>query len=92
MTGVLVGNSKCDKRMTEAQAARKLATLPPMSRQVLLDLIDVLRSTPIAPASALKKNRRPLKKEKFIGLWRGRQEMSNSAAWVASQRRREWSR
>lgn len=39
-----------------------------------------------------KKKRLPLEKEKFIGLWRDRKEMKDSAEWVASHRRREWKR
>jgi hypothetical protein len=78
--------------MTEAKAARELATLPPDSRRILVDLIGVLRQGAINSSTSRKRNRRPIEKEAFLGLWGDRKEMTNSTQWVISERRREWNR
>ena len=79
--------------MTEIQAARELAALPAEARRVVLDMIALLR--PVGSpgqVSSTKSKRRPLNQEKFIGLWRDRSDLTDSAGWVRSFREREWSR
>lgn len=81
--------------MTAAQIARQVGALPQDSQRLVLDLIAALKPTPVSshPARATRKPKRtPLSKERFIGMWRDRAEMGDSAAWVRSVREREWSR
>ncbi|KAF0170043.1 MAG: Uncharacterized protein FD161_4825 [Limisphaerales bacterium] len=81
--------------MTEAQIARQVAALPQDAQRLVLDMIAALKpeTTPSKPARAARKPKRtPLHKERFVGMWRDRAEMSDSAAWVRSMRERDWSR
>lgn len=43
-----------------------------------------------APVKTLKIRRLKLTDEPFIGMWRDREDMRDSTAWVRSLRRREW--
>lgn len=81
--------------MTEAQIARQVAALPQDAQRLVLDMIAALqpKTAPVKAARAAPKSRRTaLKQERFVGMWRGRAEMSDAAAWVQSVREREWSR
>jgi len=48
--------------------------------------------TDTGPLVALLDKDDPLRlsDEPFIGMWRGREDMRDSTAWVSSLRRREW--
>ncbi len=62
--------------------------LPPESRQQVIDFIAFLRAR--ATASTSKTSRRTkLADEPFIGMWRDRQDLNDSTAWVRETRRRE---
>ncbi len=81
--------------MTAVQIAHQIAALPQGSQRLLLDMIAALKPMPVPskPAPAARKPKRTaLNKERFVGMWRDRAEMSDSAAWVRSVREREWSR
>ena len=81
--------------MTAAQIARQVVALPQDSQRLVLDMIAALKPMPVSakPAwSAPKSKLTPLNKERFVGMWRNRAEMRDSAAWVRSVREREWSR
>ena len=81
--------------MTEAQIARQVAALPQDAQRLVLDVIAALKAKPATPkpARAVSKSKRmPLSKERFIGMWRGRADMADAAAWVRTVREREWSR
>ena len=75
--------------MTDTQAARELAALPPKTRRVVFDLISMLRAHQEPGAAPRKSKRLPLDREKFIGMWRGREDMADSTEWL---REREWKR
>ncbi len=78
--------------MTDTQAARELAALPPKTRRVVLDLISVLRAQQVPGTTPRKAKCPPLEREKFIGMWRDREDMADSTNWVRSLREREWKR
>lgn len=81
--------------MTEAQIARQVAALPHDAQRLVLDMIAALQPgvTSAKPARAVRKPKRtPLHKERFVGMWRDRADMSDSTAWVRSMRERDWSR
>ena len=81
--------------MTAAKIALQIAALPQGSQRLLLDMIAALKPMP-GPSKPARSTRKPkrtaLNKERFVGMWRDRAEMSDSAAWVRSVREREWSR
>jgi hypothetical protein len=75
--------------MTDEEILREINSLPPEAQRQLEDFISFLRerygsSQPkTAPASALES-------EAFVGMWRDREDMRDSAAWVRSVRQSHW--
>ena len=74
--------------MKEQKAWRDFEALPPELQQLVVDFISVLRNR-YAP-TRIKAKRVPLAKEPFIGMWRDREDMADSTAWVRNLRRTEW--
>lgn len=75
--------------MTDEEILREINSLPPEAQRQLEDFISFLREryriSPLknAPASELES-------EAFVGMWRDREDMRDSTAWVRSVRRSHW--
>jgi hypothetical protein len=69
---------------------RQLATLPPEAQQQVIDFIAFLhaRYTHLDVRQTVKRTK--LASEPFIGMWRDREDLKDSSAWVRSIREREW--
>lgn len=69
---------------------RQLQSLPSEQQQEVADLVAFLS------ACAAEEVRTPLETqgtrtdESFRGMWKDREDMTDSAAWVRDTRRREW--
>lgn len=76
--------------MKEQKIWRDFDALPPELQQQVADFIAFLKTryAPPQPSKASKRTR--LAKEPFIGMWRNREDMQDSTAWVRSVREREW--
>jgi AbrB family looped-hinge helix DNA binding protein len=46
----------------------------------------------IAKTRPAKPKRKSLKDEPFVGMWRDREDMTDSSEWVRTTRQREWTR
>ena len=68
---------------------RDFDALPPELQQQVLDFISFLR-TRYASSQVAKAKRTKLAKEPFIGMWRNREDLKDSAVWVRGVREREW--
>jgi hypothetical protein len=66
-------------------------SLPPEAQQVVADLIAFLRRQ-TRPSTARKRAPREWENEPFVGMWRDREDMEDSSAWVRQLREREWTR
>jgi len=76
--------------MEHEKLFRELTSLPPEGRRQVAKFISSLRKR-YARASAPKKAKRlPLRSEKFIGMWKDREDLTDSTAWVRSVRKNEW--
>ena len=76
--------------METSNIVREITALPLEAQKQILDFMAFLK-TRYPPAPTAKKGRRTkLTDEPFIGMWRTRKDMQDSAAWVRNQRRREW--
>lgn len=73
--------------MTNEELLREFVALPPEGRRVVTDLIAFLRQRYDAPPTTPATD---LSTESFIGLWRDREEMQDSSAWVRNVRETEW--
>jgi hypothetical protein len=76
--------------MTNEEILREIALLPPEGQRLVEGFVAFLRqryapSQPVAqpPDSGLEG-------ESFIGMWRDRDDMRDSSAWVRHIRRSEW--
>jgi hypothetical protein len=76
--------------MTNEEILREIKALPLEAQQQIEDFVVFLRqryksSSPVkaAPASDLKS-------ESFVGMWRDREELQDSAGWVRNVREKHW--
>jgi len=76
--------------MKQEELLREFLDLPPEGQAEVVDLIEFLRSrhrsrNPKDTARSLN-----LAEESFVGMWKDREDMQDSSAWVRSAREREW--
>lgn len=64
--------------------------LPIHAQKQVIDFILFLRRRYKHPVTERQSERIPLADEPFTGLWKERQEMSDSISWVRTIRNREW--
>ncbi len=76
--------------MATPNIAREIASLPPEAQKQVLDFVAFLKTRYPARSLVKKTKRTKLVDEPFIGMWRDRQDMQDSTAWVQSLRRHEW--
>jgi hypothetical protein len=76
--------------MDQKQLWQELKLLPPQARQEVMDFIAFLRRRYQPSASGAKYRKMPLADETFFGMWRNRQDMSDSCSWVRNVRKSEW--
>lgn len=75
--------------MTSEEILREIKTLPPEAQRQIEDFVAFLRqryeSSPVAETVTTN-----LTDEEFIGMWRDREEMKDSATWVRNVRQSHW--
>ncbi len=76
--------------MQESRIWRQFEALPPSAQRQVADFISFLsartrRARTVRGASSVA-----LTEEPFVGLWRDRQDLSDSTAWVRRIREEEW--
>lgn len=75
--------------MTDEEILREINSLPPEAQRQLEDFLSFLRErytnsqAKTAPTSELES-------EAFVGMWRGREDMRDSSAWVRNVRQLHW--
>ena len=76
--------------MNQKTVWQDFSNLPPEAQRQVLDFIAFLQARYVSPRS--RKNVKPTKlaKEAFIGMWRNRDDLRDSSAWVRNTREREW--
>lgn len=76
--------------MKQDEIWRQLTTLPLEAQQQVIDFIALLHAR-YAPSDVRQTAKRTrLASEPFIGMWRNREDLQDSNAWVRSLREREW--
>lgn len=68
---------------------RLFSELPPEAQRQVLDFVAFLNAR-YRPARRGRAKRTPLTDDPFIGMWRDRQDLADSSAWVRDLRRKEW--
>ncbi len=78
--------------MNQKTVWQGFSSLPPEAQQQVMDFIAFLQtryaSAAARPRKAIKPA--PLKQEDFIGVWRHREDLQDSTAWVRKARTAEW--
>ncbi len=76
--------------MNREKVLRELISLPPEAQKQVIDFIAFLQTRYLHPRPVKKARQPKLTDEHFIGIWRDRQDMQDSTAWVRSARKSEW--
>ena len=76
--------------MTNEEIIREFAALPPEARREAESFIAFLRQR--YGAKNDKKANGDLLKENFVGMWKDRQDMQDSSAFVRQLRETEWTK
>jgi len=76
--------------MEPANIVREIASLPPEAQKQVIDFIAFLKTRYPVTQPVRKTRRTNLADEPFIGMWRARDDMQDSTAWLRSLRQREW--
>jgi hypothetical protein len=74
--------------MTNEELLREINSLPPEGQRLVESFLAFVRQryTP----SVVTSGSTFLQDEKFIGMWRDRDELTDSSAWVRGLRESEW--
>lgn len=76
--------------MTHEELLRELASLPPEGQRQVADFIAFLRERYAHSQSPEHSATSDLAQDSFIGMWRDREDMQDSSAWVRNLREHEW--
>lgn len=75
--------------MESTDILQDFEALPPEAQRQVTDFIAFLKAR-YGTSRRAKNKRRTLDEEPFIGMWRDREDMKDSTAWVRRLRRSEW--
>lgn len=76
--------------MKQEEILREILSLPPEGQRQVADFIARLRERYEHSRALEKPENSDLAKDSFIGIWRDREDMRDSSAWVRQIREREW--
>ncbi len=74
--------------MTNEELLQEIDSLPPEAQRLVENFLAYLRQRYASPVA--QSNDVPLQDENFIGMWRDREELTDSAAWLRGIRESEW--
>lgn len=77
--------------MNQKLTLQILSDLPPEAQKQALDFIAFLRTQYTPPRKQKTRKPNKLAKESFVGMWRNREDMKDSTAWVKKLRNRRHS-
>jgi len=78
--------------MSQKTVWQDFMNLPPEAQRQVMDFIAFLQARYIAPRSRKNIKLTKLASEAFVGMWRKRDDLRDSSAWVRNTRDREWIR
>ena len=76
--------------MSQEDILNRFNSLPPEGQKQALDFIAVLQAHYDRSQPLEKKEAEKMSDEAFLGMWRDREDMQDSTAWVRNSREREW--
>ncbi len=69
---------------------RRFDTLPAEAKREVVDFVDFLHTRYQRPLLRPDTKKTSLRDEPFIGMWKDREDLRDSVAWVREIRQREW--
>lgn len=69
---------------------KEIASLPPDAQKQVKDFVAFLKTRYLFSPAAEGKRSASMTDEPFIGMWKDREDMQESSAWVRRLREREW--
>jgi hypothetical protein len=78
--------------MEATNLLRDIGSLPPEAQKQVSDFVAFLKTRYPSAQVTRKARRTKLVDEPFIGMWRDRDDMRDSSAWVRRVRESEWER
>ena len=76
--------------MKKEELLREFLNLPPEGQAQVEDLIEFLRARHGPGSRKVIATMLDLAAEGFVGMWRDREDMQDSSAWVRNAREHEW--
>lgn len=76
--------------MSPQKAWQLFSDLPPEAQRQVTDFIAFLKMRYASSRPRKTAKRTKLVKEAFIGMWRDREDLQDSSAWVRNLREQEW--
>jgi hypothetical protein len=76
--------------MDQGKILRDMLALPPEAQRQVADFVAFLQTRYKKIDSGNEPNQINLADEPFVGMWRDREDMQDSSAWVRGIREREW--
>ncbi len=72
--------------MTNEELLKEIASLPAEAKRSVEDFVSYVREK-YSKTPAKPRKKKPLREEKFVGMWADRKDMKDSVAWVREIRR-----
>ena len=76
--------------MSESTVSKKIKKLPPEAKQQAQDYVDFLYELYVKDETK-KSRRKSILESSFFGMWKDREDMQDSTAWVRKVRKSQWS-
>ncbi len=76
--------------MENSHILQEIESLPPEAQKQVLDFVAFLKARYSMVSLTPRPKRTKLRDEPFISMWRDREDMRDSTAWVRNLRQREW--
>jgi Protein of unknown function (DUF2281) len=76
--------------MEQRHILTEFDTLPPEAQRQVVDFIAFLQMHYRPSAQEKTKSKSRLSDEKYVGIWRNRENLRDSSAWVRNSRATEW--
>ena len=76
--------------MEQKKIFNDISNLPPEAQQQIADFVAFLRARYKRPLKQKQTRRANLANEPFIGIWKDREDMKVSSAWLRNIRETQW--
>jgi hypothetical protein len=76
--------------MSKQELINEFASLPVAAQRQVIDFISALKQERPSRKSAAAPKGVDVSREAFVGMWKDREDLTDSSGWVRSSRRNEW--